>query len=175
MSGGKPVSESRVEIAQLMMPQHANLMGNVHGGDIVRLVDQAAYTAAARHTHRNTVTAGIDRMEFLSPVYVGNVVFLKASVNYVSTTSLEVGVRVEAECLSTGVRTHTATAFLTFVALDENDRPVAVSPIVPETDKDRRRFEEGKQRYEERMRHIASQRKERQEWIPRPEKMFNTP
>lgn len=171
MSNGKPVSESRVEIAQLMMPQHANPMGNVHGGDIVRLVDQAAYTAAARHTHKNTVTAGIDRMEFLSPVYVGNVVFLKASVNYVSRTSLEVGVRVEAECLTTGVRTHTATAFVTFVALDENDRPAPVPPIIPETDQDKRRFDEGKRRHKERVRH---RREKQQETIPRPDTLPKT-
>jgi len=174
MNDGKPVSESRVEIAQLMMPQHANPMGNVHGGDIVRLVDQAAYTAAARHTHRNTVTAAIDRMEFLSPVYVGNVVFLKASVNYVSHTSLEVGVRVEAECLTTGVRTHTATAFVTFVALDEKDRPAPVPPIIPETEQDKRRFDEGKRRHEERVRHLASRREEEQQRIPRPDTMPKT-
>jgi acyl-CoA hydrolase len=167
----RTVGKSRVEIAQLMMPQHANPSGNVHGGDIMRLVDQAGYTAAARHAHTNVVTAGIDRLDFLSSVYVGNVVFLKASVNYVSRSSMEVGVRVEAECLETGVRTHTATAFLTFVALDEKDEPTAVPRLVPETDVEKRRFEDGRRRREERLLKMKDKEESAVTRIPRPKKI----
>ena len=164
----KPVKDSQVEMAQLMMPQHANPSGNIHGGDIVRLVDQVAYTAAARHAHVNVVTASIDRMDFKSPVYVGNVVFLKASVNYVSNTSMEIGVRVEAECLETGIRTHTATAFLTFVALDKNDKPMKIPGLLPETEEEKRRFEEGKGRAVDRVSKIRKTEKDEEIRIPRP-------
>jgi len=147
----KTVSQSRVEIAQLMQPQDANIYGNVHGGTIMRLIDNAGSIAAFRHAHRNIVTASVDRLDFLSPVYIGNLVILKASVNYVSRTSMEVGVRVEAECLQTGARAHCASAFLTFVALDEADKPCAVPKIIPESEEEKRRYAAGQKRHEERI------------------------
>ncbi len=147
----KPVSESKVEIAQVMMPQHANPAGNIFGGEIMSIIDNAASIAAARHSRSNIVTASVDRIDFISPVFVGNVVFAKASVNYVSRTSMEIGVKVDAECLITGTRAHVASAYLTFVALDENDKPTAVATLTLETEEDERRFREGKKRKEERV------------------------
>ncbi|NVM37772.1 MAG: acyl-CoA thioesterase [Candidatus Lokiarchaeota archaeon] len=134
----KRVSESRVEIAQIMYPEHANPAGNVHGGHILKLVDQAAAIAGARHTHHNVVTASVDRMDFISPVYIGNLVFAKASINYTGRTSMEIGVRVEAECLRTGIHTHVGSAYLTFVALDDNDKPVEIPQIIPESEEQKR-------------------------------------
>jgi len=144
----KTVSESKVEIAQVMMPQHANPAGNIFGGEIMSIIDNAASIVAARHTRRNIVTASVDRIDFISPVFVGNV---KASVNYVSRTSMEIGVKVDAECLITGTRAHVASAYLTFVALDENDTPTAITTLTLETEEDERRFREGKKRKEERV------------------------
>ena len=147
----KSVSESKVEIAQVMMPQHSNPAGNIFGGEIMSIIDNAASIVAARHTRRNIVTASVDRIDFISPVFVGNVVFAKASVNYVSRTSMEIGVKVDAECLITGTRAHVASAYLTFVALNENDKPTTVATLTLETEEDERRFREGKKRKEDRV------------------------
>jgi len=147
---GKCVSESKVEMAQVMLPEDANAAGNVHGGTIMKLIDNAGGVVAHRHARRNIVTASIDQLSFHAPVYIGNVVFLKASVNYVGRTSMEVGVRVEAEDLDTGKRVHTGSAYLSFVALDENGRPAEVPPLIVETEEERRRYEEGKKRHLER-------------------------
>ncbi|NOY46150.1 acyl-CoA thioesterase [Deferrisoma camini] len=149
---GRRVSETRVEVAEMMLPQHANLAGNVHGGMIMKMIDDAAGVVAFRHCRGNAVTASIDRLDFHAPVYVGNLVVLKASMNYVGRTSMEVGVRVEAEDPKTGVVRHTASAYLTFVALDEHGKPRPVPPLVLETDEDRRRWEAALHRREERMR-----------------------
>ncbi len=149
---GRRVSETRVEVAEMMLPQHANLAGNVHGGMIMKMIDDAAGVVAFRHCRGNAVTASIDRLDFHAPVYVGNLVVLKASMNYVGRTSMEVGVRVEAEDPKTGVVRHTASAYLTFVALDEHGKPRPVPPLVLETDEDRRRWEAALHRRQERMR-----------------------
>ncbi len=149
---GKRVSESKIEMAQVMLPEDANAAGNVHGGTIMKLIDNAGGVVAHRHARRNIVTASIDQMSFHAPVYIGNVVFLKASVNYVGRTSMEVGVRVEAEDLDTGVRVHTGSAYLSFVALDEDGRPTEVPPLIVETETEKRRYEEGKKRHLERAR-----------------------
>jgi uncharacterized protein (TIGR00369 family) len=167
---GKKASKSRVEIAQVMYPEHANPAGNVHGGYILKLVDQAAAIAGARHTHRNVVTASVDRMDFISPVYIGNVVFAKASINYTGKTSMEIGVRIEAECLTTGTNTHVASAYLTFVALDDEDKPTEIPPIIPETDEEKRRYEEGKKRRELRLQKAKKHRAETQPCIVRTKK-----
>ncbi|MFX0104491.1 MAG: acyl-CoA thioesterase [Candidatus Hodarchaeota archaeon] len=167
---GKKVSDSRVEIAQIMYPEHANPAGNVHGGHILKLVDQAAAIAGARHTHCNVVTASVDRMDFISPVYIGNVVFAKASINYTGKTSMEIGVRIEAECLRTGTHTHVGSAYLTFVALDENDNPTEIPKIIPETEEEKRRFEEAKKRRELRIQQAKEHRAEKQPCIARIEK-----
>ncbi|MGB9617062.1 MAG: acyl-CoA thioesterase [Desulfomonilaceae bacterium] len=139
---GKPVSLSRNMLAVVMSPADANQMGNVHGGVIMKLVDTVGGVVAIRHAGRVAVTASIDRLDFLSPVHVGDLVILKASLNFVGKTSMEVGVRVECEHVLTGVTRHTATAYLTFVALDSNGKPVPVPPLILETDEDHRRWYE---------------------------------
>ncbi len=146
------VSESRVHTAEMMQPHHANPAGNVHGGVIMKMIDDTAGVVAIRHARGNVVTASIDRLDFHAPVYVGNLVTLKASLNCVGRSSMEVGVRVEAEDLRTGEVRHTASAYLTFVALDEGGRPRPVAPLELESDEDRRRCESVRRRNEERAR-----------------------
>jgi len=137
----KPVSASRLVLAQVMTPLDANVSGNVHGGNIMKLADTAAGVVAIRHSGRNCVTATVDRFDFHAPVYVGNLVTLKASLNYVGRTSMEIGVRVEAEDLRTGRRTHTNSCYITMVALDADGNPAEVPRLLLETDEDRRRHE----------------------------------
>ncbi|OGP80689.1 MAG: acyl-CoA thioesterase [Deltaproteobacteria bacterium RBG_16_64_85] len=137
----KPVSASRLVLAQVMTPLDANVSGNVHGGNIMKLADTAAGVVAIRHSGRNCVTATVDRFDFHAPVYVGNLVTLKASLNYVGRTSMEIGVRVEAEDLRTGRRTHTNSCYITMVALDADGKPAEVPRLLLETDEDRRRHE----------------------------------
>jgi len=148
---GKKVSESTVIMAQLMTPEDANPAGNVHGGVIMRLIDNAGGTAAARHARSNVVTASIDRLNFHSPVFIGDFVTLKASLNMVGKSSMEVGVRVEAENLITGEVRHTASAYLTFVALDVQGRPAVVPPLVLETEDEHRRNREAQARRQTRI------------------------
>ncbi len=143
----KKVSMSSVVLAQIMLPADTNPAGNVHGGTIMKLIDNAAYVVAARHTGKNAVTASIDRLDFHNPVFLGNLVTLKASMNRAGKTSMEVGVRVEAEDLRTGEVRHTASAYLTFVALDDNGRPSTVPGLVAETDEQRRRLAAADGRY----------------------------
>ncbi len=137
----------QVEIAQLMTPPHANPAGNVHGGTIMKIIDEAAFIVASRHTRKNCVTASVDRISFLTPVYIGDVVFAMAEINYVGGKSMEIGVRVESESLKTGKRRQVASAYLTFVALDEDNQPVSIKKIEPVTDEEIRRYEEAKARY----------------------------
>jgi acyl-CoA hydrolase len=141
----------------------ANVAGNVHGGLILRLCDEVAGIAAVRHSGARVVTAALDRMTFLHPVYVGNLVTVKATVNAAWRTSMEVGVRVEAENVRTGEVTHTSTAYLTMVALDEDGRPSAVPPVEPETADEQRRAREAQLRRDNRLeerRRIESARSE---------------
>lgn len=149
-SAGKPVSASATVLATLMEPADANPMGNIHGGHIMKLVDQAAAAAAIRHAGRICVTASIDRLDFVSPVRVGDLLTLRSSVNYTHRTSMEVGVRIEAEHLTTGKTTHVASAYLIFVALDENCVPTPIPAIIPKTDADRRRHSQAELRYRQR-------------------------
>ncbi len=142
----KKKSESSLIFSQRMLPQDANPAGNVHGGRIVMHIDTVGGTVAARHCRMNVVTVSIDRMEFLCPVYVGELVTLKGSINYVGRTSLEVGVRVEAENILTGNIRYTNTAYLTFVALDKEGKPTEVPGIILESATDRRRWDEAEQR-----------------------------
>ncbi len=148
----KPVSASQVTVSQLMMPQDANPSGNVHGGVVLRIIDQAA-AAAMRHCRQRVVTARQDDMSFLKPVSLGNLLTVKASVNDVGSTSLEVGVRVEAEDLATGETWHVAAAYLVFVALDEQGTPVAVPALLAETPTEQRRQREAKRRRRLRQQH----------------------
>lgn len=155
MRPSKPVSDSKTIISNQMLPSDANPMGNVHGGTILKQVDMAAGVTALRHSRMNVVTASIDRMDFYNPVYVGNLLTLKASVNYCGKTSMEVGVRIEAENLKTGKITHTGSSYLTYVALDPNGKPTEVPDVIPQTSEEKRRWEAGKKRREERLRLIA--------------------
>jgi uncharacterized protein (TIGR00369 family) len=136
---GKKVSESNVVLVQVMTQADANLAGNVHGGNIMKLADTAAGVAAMRHSGGNVVTASVDRFDFHAPIYIGNIVTLKSSLNHAGRTSMEVGVRVEAEDLFTGKKTHTNSCYFTMVALDGNGRPTGVPPLIPESDDERRR------------------------------------
>ena len=149
---GKRVSETRVIMVQPMSPQEANTAGNVQGGVIMKLIDLAGDIVAQRHARTNAVTASVDRIDFLHPVYIGDVLFLKASLNLVGRTSMEVGVRVESENPMTGEIRHTASAFLTYVALDKSGRPVEVPPLILETAEDGRRNEDAQARREVRLR-----------------------
>ena len=117
----------------------------------MKLLDGLAAAVAARHSRANAVTASIDRMDFLKPVYVGDLLVLKAAVNCVGETSMEIGVRIEAENMRTGVVTHTAPCQLTFVALGEDGKPEIVPDIIPETEEEKRRYEEAIQRRNERL------------------------
>ena len=161
----KTPSESAIKTYQIMMPSHSNPswkdgeveLGNVNGGAILNLIDNVAGIVALRHCRTRVVTASIDTMSFLSPVHVGELLILKASVNYVGKTSLEVGVRVETENLRTGERRKTGSAYLTFVAISEEGKPIPVPPLKPETPEEKRRWEEAKKRREERLRKVRKQ------------------
>src|SRR5574338_927188 len=147
----KPVRVSRVSLAQLMQPEHANNLGNVHGGWIMKLVDEAGALASMRHAGHRVVTVAIDSMVFRQPIRIGDLVLLNAEVTYVGRTSVEVEVQVQAEDPITGERTHTNTAYLVYVALDESGRPTEVPPLKAETEDEKRKQEEGRQRQERRL------------------------
>ena len=147
----KPVAHSHVILAQIMQVADANLAGNVHGGTIMKLVDNAAGLAAARHAGGLAVTAAMDEMSFLEPVYLGELVTVKASVNEAFKTSMEVGVRVEAENVATGRKVHTSSAYLVFVAIDEDGKPRAVPPIITGSEEERQRQREAKLRQDARL------------------------
>ncbi len=148
---GKRVGDSRVVMAQMMNPQDANPVGNVHGGVVVKIIDEAAGVVAARHARSNVVTASIDRMDFHNPVFVGDVLFFAASLNLVGRTSMEIGVRVDAENLITGVVRHAASAYLTYVALDAQGKPREVPPLILESEEEKRRNREARERREVRL------------------------
>jgi acyl-CoA hydrolase len=151
-------SESRHETSELMMPQHANNLGHVFGGVMLSMMDKTAAIAAFRHCRLNVVTASIDRVDFREPILVGDLVVMKASVNFVGRTSMEVGVRVEAEELLTGRRRHTNSCYLTFVAVDRTGRPIAVPEFLPETPDEKRRWEAAKQRRQRRLEEREAER-----------------
>lgn len=142
----KPVRESQHETSELMMPHHANNLGHVFGGIMLSMMDKTAAVAAFRHCRLNVVTASIDRVDFREPIHVGDLVVMKASVNFVGRTSMEVGVRVEAEELLSGRRRHTNSCYLTFVAVDRNGRPIGVPGVLPETPDELRRYQAAEQR-----------------------------
>lgn len=143
---GKRVKDSRVTISYVMMPEDANPAGNVHGGIIMKHIDMTGGVVAMRHARCNVVTASIDSLIFHYPVFVGDLVTLKASLNMVARSSMEVGVRVETENLFTGEVRHTASAYLTFVALDRNGRPTPVPQLILETEEDQRRNRQAMER-----------------------------
>ncbi len=151
MSTGRPMRDARATIVRLMMPPDANPHGNVHGGVIMKFVDEVAGIVAHRHARRNVVTARLDRMDFLEPVFVGNALVLDARLAYTGRTSMEVMVDIRAENLDTGEIVHTGTAWLTMIALNERGRPVAIAPVEAEDDEEHALFELAKGRYEARV------------------------
>lgn len=138
-------------VSELMMPHQVNNHGNVFGGVILSMVDRAAGVASMRHSGRPCVTVSFDRVDFKEPIFTGELVTCKARVNFVGRTSMEIGVRVEAENLLTRTSRHTNSCYLTFVAIDANHRPVPVPPLELETEQDERRFKEGRRRRESRI------------------------
>jgi acyl-CoA hydrolase len=145
------VADSRTQLVQWMGVLHANSAGFIHGGSVMRLADEAAGVVAVKHSRCRVVTAGVDRLTFLDPVHVGELLTLTASVNAAWRTSMEVGVRVEAENPRTLERRHTATAYFTMVALDSEGRPTPVPQLVTETDDERRREQEAQVRRRNRL------------------------
>ena len=148
---GKPVRESVSEYSELALPNDTNGLGNVLGGKVMHLVDLAAAMAALRHARKPVVTASVDSLHFIHPVRIGQLIVLRSSVNRAFQTSMEVGVQVETENLLTGEKLHTCSAYLTFVALDENRKPTAVPPVIPETEEEKRRYHQAGERREYRL------------------------
>lgn len=148
---GRKVSESQSVVSQVMMPNDANNLGNVFGGVILSLVDHVAGVAAIRHARQPCVTVSMDQVVFKEPIHLGELVTAKASVNYTGHTSMEVGVYVESENVLTGVRRHTNSCYVTYVAVDAMGRPVPVPPIVPESDIEKRRYKAAEARRKARL------------------------
>ena len=149
----KPVSASKTVFAKSMLPSDANPSGNVHGGEIMKLIDECAGAAAGRHARQRVVTARVDELSFLAPVYVGNLVTARASVNDVGTKSMEIGVRVDAEDILTGTVVHVSSAYLVYVAIDAHGKAAAIPPVLAESDEEKRRMAAAKLRRERRSHH----------------------
>src|SRR5438552_5710684 len=147
----KTVAASKTVMSRTMLPSDANPYGNVHGGEVMKLIDAVAGAAATRHARARVVTARIDELSFLAPVYVGHLVTAKASVNHVGRTSMEVGVRVDSEDLLTGLVAHVSSAYLVFVSTDEKGNAIPLPPLIAETDEERRRLKAAEQRRAQRL------------------------
>jgi uncharacterized protein (TIGR00369 family) len=163
-SVARTMAESHVQLSQFMSPGHANAQGNVHGGEIMKLADEAGALAAMRHSRSHVVTVAMDSMTFMEPIYVGNLVILEAEVTYVGQTSMEVRVEVTAENPLTGVRTTTNTAYLVYVAIDQQGRPQRVAPLVATDEEERLRMEEAqaRQTYRKQQREREARARQRQ-------------
>ncbi len=148
---GRPVRESASEYLELALPTDANIFGFLLGGRLMHLVDMAGATAAMRHARRPVVTASVDHLSFLHPIHIGQLVILRSAVNRVFRSSMEVGVKVLVEDLLTAERKHTCSAYLTFVAIDERGNSVPLPPVIPETDEEKRRYQEAGRRREHRL------------------------
>ena len=147
----KHISDSQVVLGQFMQPEHANSLGNVHGGVVMKFIDEAGGLCATRHARRPAVTVAVDSLRFLSPVHVGDFVTFTAHLDWVGHTSMEVEVNVESENLYTGQKTHTNSAYLVFVALNQEGRPVDVAGLILESEDERRRWMQGAQRQADRL------------------------
>jgi uncharacterized protein (TIGR00369 family) len=147
----KPISASRISLSQLMHLEHANLLGNVHGGWVMKLVDEAGALACMRHAQKKVVTVAIDSMTFREPIKIGDLVILRAEVSYTGRTSMEAAVEVVAENPITGEQTHTNTAYLVYVALDDEGRPSSVPPLQAETEEERQKMERAQERQQQRL------------------------
>ena len=150
---GKPARESHTEMVEVVLPQDANVLGNILGGRVMHLVDIAAAITAHRHCRGIVVTASVDHIDFRNPIRVGELILLKASINRAFHTSMEVGVKVLSENTLTGERKHTTSAYVTFVALDEDHQPKAVPPVICETADEKRRYREALERRKYRLGH----------------------
>ncbi len=148
---GKRVEESRIVLTQLMNVTDANVLGNVHGGLIMKLCDEAGGMAAAKHARKVVVTVAVDSMHFHVPVRIGDLLTVTAELTWVGRSSMETRVVATAENVLTGEVTHTNTAFFVYVALDQNGRPTPVAPLIPGTDTEKRRYAEGQARQQERL------------------------
>jgi len=143
----KTIKNSNVIMHELVLPNDTNVLGNVHGGRVMCLMDICAAMSAYKHARMPVVTASVDRLDFLAPAKKGDILKLQSSVNYAHKTSMEIGVRIDAEDPFTGEVKHTATAYLTFVANDDNNKPTEIPKIIPESDDENRRYERAKKRH----------------------------
>ena len=155
----KTVKKTHVIMHELILPNDTNLLGNVLGGRVMHLMDMCAAMSAYKHARTAVVTASVDRLDFLAPAKMGEIMILKSSVNYTGKSSMEVGVMIESENPRTGNIYHTSSAYLTFVSLNENGKPQRVDDIKPEDDNEIRRFNAGKIRHEERKQRLRKDRK----------------
>jgi acyl-CoA hydrolase len=160
LESSRKVTHSQATLTQLMAPQDANLWGNVFGGVVLALVDRVAWVSAARHCENPCVTASFDQVDFRSPIDIGEVVTLKASINTVGRTSMEIGVRVEAESVHGALRRHTNSCYVTMVAIDEDMQPIPVPRLEIETEEQYRRYQDAEERRKARLK-LAEQRRER--------------
>ena len=143
----KSIKESQIIMHELVLPNDTNVLGNVHGGRVMCLMDICAAMTAYKHARKPVVTASVDQLDFLAPAKKGDILILKSSVNYTHRTSMEIGVRIDAESPLTGDVRHTATAYLTFVAIDGNNKPSEIPKILPATENEKRRYERAKKRH----------------------------
>ena len=155
----KTVKDTHVIMHELVLPNDTNLLGNVLGGRVMHLMDMCAAMSAYKHARTAVVTASVDRLDFLAPAKMGEIMILRSSINYSGKSSMEVGVRIESENPKTGDIYHTSSAYLTFVSLNDNGKPQRVDNIIPENDIEIRRFKEGEIRHEERKRRLIKDRK----------------
>ena len=143
----KSIKNSHVVMHELVLPNDTNVLGNVHGGRVMCLMDICAAMSAYKHARQPVVTASVDRLDFLAPAKKGDILILKSSVNYAHKTSMEIGVRIDAESPFTGEVRHTAAAYLTFVAIDDKNKPTKIPKIIPETEDEKRRYERAVNRH----------------------------
>ena len=144
----KTVSNTHVTMNELVLPNETNVLGNIFGGKVMYYMDMCAAMSAYKHARKPIVTASVDRLNFLAPAKMGDIIIFRSSVNYTSKSSMEVGVRIESENPHSGKIKHTASAYLTFVALNENNQPTSIEPIITESENDIRRYNSGKKRHE---------------------------
>ncbi|MCX6038827.1 MAG: acyl-CoA thioesterase [Chloroflexi bacterium] len=147
----KPMRASRIQLAQMMMPEHANTHGNVHGGWIMKLVDEAGALASTRHAAHRTVTVAIDQMVFRHPIHIGDLVLFNAEVTYAGRTSMEVEVDVIAENPISGEQIHTNAAYLVYVAIDDDGKPTQIPPLMAETPEEQARMDAAVERQQRRL------------------------
>jgi|TARA_Y100001970_G_scaffold255597_1_gene332450 acyl-CoA hydrolase len=154
----KYVKDSYVVMHELILPNDTNNLNTVFGGKVMQYMDLCAAMSAYKFARTAVVTASVDRLDFLAPARVGDMLILKSSVNYSHNSSMEVGVRIDAENVKTGKRRHTASAYLTFVSLDEKGKPQKVNDIIPKSDDEERRYQEGKVRHAQRLERLKGKR-----------------